>query len=83
MAACTCWVCYQMTLLQIIIKVTHFKTKSAVGDLLFSFSFIVVRGTVVSEIDKYRLSSLIEVLCFMFSGIEYHNRVVDGIKDFW
>ena len=37
----------------------------------------------VSEIDKYRLSSLIEVLCFMFSGIELDNMVVDGIKDFW
>ena len=33
----------------------------------------------VSEID----SSLIEVLCFMFSGIEFHDMVVDGIKDFW
>ena len=82
-AACTCWVCCQMTLLKIIIKVTHFKTKSAVGDLLFSFSFIVVRGTVVSEIDKYRLSSLIKALCFMFSWIEFHNVMVDGIKDFW
>ena len=36
----------------------------------------------VSKIDKYRLSSLIEVLCFMFSGIEFHNMVVEGIKDF-
>ena len=82
-AACTRWVCCQMTLLKIIIKITHFKTKPAVDYLFFSFSFIVVRGTVVSEIDKYRLSSLIEVLCFTFSGIEFYNMVVDGIKDFW
>ena len=33
-----------MTLLKIIIKITHFKTKPAVGYLFFSFSFIVVRG---------------------------------------
>ena len=32
-----------MTLLKIIIKITHLKTKPAVGYLLFSFSFIVVR----------------------------------------
>ena len=32
-----------MTLLKITIKITHFKTKPAVGYLLFSFSFIVVR----------------------------------------
>ena len=36
----------------------------------------------VSEIDKYRLSSPIEVLCFMFSRIEFHNIVVDRMKDF-
>ena len=35
-AACTRWVCCQMTLLKIIIKITHFKTKPAVG-YLFSF----------------------------------------------
>ena len=34
----------------------------------------------VSEKDTYRLSSLTDVLCFMFSGIELHNAVVDGIK---
>ena len=36
----------------------------------------------VSEINKYRLSSLIEVLCFVFSGIEFRNLVVDGMKEF-
>ena len=82
-AACTCWVCCQMTLLKIIIKITHFKTKPAVGYLFSSFSFIIIRGNGGIRIDKYRLSSLIEVLCFTFSGIEFHNMVVDGIKDFW
>ena len=43
-AECTCRVCCQMTLLKIIIKVTHFKTKHAVSYLFFSFSFIVVMG---------------------------------------
>ena len=33
-----------MMLLKIIIKITHFKTKPAVGYLFFSFSFIVVSG---------------------------------------
>ena len=33
-----------MTFLKIIIKITHFKTKPAVGYLFFSFSCIVVRG---------------------------------------
>ena len=37
----------------------------------------------VSEIDKYRLSSLVEILCVMFSGIEFHYMVVDVMKDFW
>ena len=36
----------------------------------------------VSEINKYRLSSLIEVLCFVFSGIEFRKLVVDGMKEF-
>ena len=37
----------------------------------------------ISEIDKYRLSSLTEVLCLMFSGTEFHNMVADRMKDFW
>ena len=36
----------------------------------------------VSEKNKYRLSSLIEVLCLMFSGIDFHSVVVDGTKEF-
>ena len=36
----------------------------------------------VSEKDKYRFSSLTEVLCFLFSGIEFHNVMVDGIEEF-
>ena len=40
--ACTGWVRCQMTLLKIIIEVTHFKTKPAVNYLLFRVSFIVV-----------------------------------------
>ena len=43
-----------MTLLKIIIKITHFKTKSAVGYLFFSFSFIVVRGN--GDIRKRQIS---------------------------
>ena len=35
----------------------------------------------ISE-DKYCLSSLIEVFCFMFSGIKFHNVVVDWMKEF-
>ena len=82
-AACTRWVCCQMTLLKIIIKVTHFKTKPAVGYLLFSFSFIIVRRNGGIRNGQISFEFANRVLCFTFSGIEFHNMVVDGMKDFW
>ena len=71
-------------MLGLLSEVTHFKTKPAVGYLLFSFSLIVVkRKTLALETETYRLSSLIEVLCFIFSGIEFHNMLDNGMKEFW
>ena len=71
-----------MTLLKIIIKVTHFKTKPAVGYLLFSFSFIIVRRNGGIRNGQISFEFANRVLCFTFSGIEFHNMVVDGMKDF-
>ena len=72
-----------MMLLKVISNVTHFKAKPAVGYLLFSFSFLVVgRNSGIRE-GQIRLSSLTEVLCFMFLGIEFHNMVVDWMKELW
>ena len=51
------------------------------GYLFFSFSFIVVSGN--GGIRNRQMSFEFSNRGVMFSGIEFHNIMADGMKDFW
>ena len=69
-----------VTVKEIIVKITHSKPDTATVNLFTSFSSIIIRWNCDSCRQK-RLNSLNDVLCCALTGSAFHNVAVDGINE--